>query len=80
MIRLKIILSARTGGLERQQPNNNNKQSQPRLIVFVIGGVTYSEMRCAYEIQEANKKWQVYIGSNEVIDPEDFIDNLTHMN
>jgi len=69
-------LSAMSSGLDRPSTN----QSRPRLIVFIVGGVTYSEIRCAYEIQEEYKKWQVYIGSNERIDPSDFMENLSKMN
>ncbi|XP_035224364.1 syntaxin-binding protein 1-like isoform X2 [Stegodyphus dumicola] len=33
-----------------------------RLIVFIAGGVTYSEMRCAYEIMAEHTGWEIIVG------------------
>lgn len=42
--------------------NSLNIKNVPRLIVFVIGGLTYSEMRAAYEVTNNSKNWEVIIG------------------
>ncbi|KAJ2154222.1 syntaxin binding protein 1, partial [Coemansia sp. RSA 560] len=50
----------------------SRQQSQGRVILFVIGGITFSEIRAAEEISRKHGR-EVIIGSTHMIEPEDFL-------
>ncbi|KAK7056390.1 syntaxin binding protein 1 [Paramarasmius palmivorus] len=52
-----------------------NTEQRPRVLVFVAGGMTYSEIREAYQLSTALNK-DIYIGSSHTITPRHFIDDL----
>jgi syntaxin-binding protein 1 len=49
-------------------PNSASTSSVPSrsVVLFVIGGVTYSEIRSAYEVADSTKR-EVYIGKHKFI-------------
>ncbi|XP_049534227.1 protein ROP-like isoform X1 [Anopheles darlingi] len=65
--------SARFGNWQKEKAAIKNL---PRLIVFVVGGCSYSEIRCAYEVTAAVKNWEVYIGSSHILTPKSFLTDL----
>jgi len=50
--------------------------NKPKLIIFIAGGMTYSEMRAAYELTTKNEDREVIIGSSNIIVPDEFVKNL----
>ncbi|CAD7086705.1 unnamed protein product [Hermetia illucens] len=67
--------SARYGHWHKDKSQTTVK-NVPRLIVFVVGGASFSEMRCAYEVTNNVKNWEVILGTSHIITPEIFLTDL----
>ncbi|XP_069823588.1 syntaxin-binding protein 3 isoform X2 [Dendropsophus ebraccatus] len=72
-----------SGAVSARQKHNtiprDDKKSVSKLIIFVLGGITYSEIRCAYEVSQANKFVQVMIGSTHIITPKKMLDDVKNL-
>lgn len=74
LIHVLVFCSARYGQWHKDRSNQTNQKNLPRMIVFVMGGCTYSELRCAYEVTQEKKAWEVVIGGTNIVTPDAFLD------
>jgi len=70
--------SARYGQWHKER-SQQILRTGPRLIIFIVGGVTFSEMRCAYEVSRDRRPWEIIIGSDQIITPRKFLTNLSSL-
>ncbi|XP_015248792.1 PREDICTED: syntaxin-binding protein 3 [Cyprinodon variegatus] len=62
---------------QRNKPSSqDDRRTGSRLIIFVIGGITYSEMRAAYEVTQAVKSCEVIVGSSHILTPINLLEDI----
>ena len=57
------------------QADEADRRAGPRLLVFVTGGLGYSELRASYELSKQSNR-DVIIGSTEMLDPSRSVHHL----
>ncbi|XP_033936910.1 syntaxin-binding protein 3 [Pseudochaenichthys georgianus] len=69
-----------SGAVSARQKHKASSQDErrtgSRLIVFVVGGMSYSEMRCAYEVTQTVKSCEVIIGSSHILTPTGLLNDI----
>jgi len=67
--------SARYGQWHKDKKEATTK-NVPRIIVFMVGGSCFSELRAAYEVTNDKKNWEIIMGGSHILTPEEFLDNI----
>merc|ERR1711936_1003613 len=50
-----------------------------RVVVFVVGGLTHSEARVAYEVSRERPQWDVVVGGDQILSPNSFLDEVRRL-
>ncbi|GFE55786.1 syntaxin binding protein [Babesia ovis] len=69
-----------TVGAENEKAPSQGRRSASgnrRIIIYVLGGVTFSEMRVTYDMAEKTGT-DLYIGGDSIIVPSDLLENMKH--
>nr|XP_046248136.1 syntaxin-binding protein 3 [Scatophagus argus] len=69
-----------SGAVSARQKHKASAQDErrtgSRLIIFVLGGICFSEMRSAYEVTQAVKSCEVIVGSSHILTPTSLLDDI----
>lgn len=74
-----IIASLRRGGAARPATNwneNLDERLQPKYVFFIIGGMSYTEVRVLKEIEKTNPNVTIIMGATSFIKPDEYIDGI----
>ncbi|KAJ3156758.1 vacuolar sorting protein VPS33/slp1 [Geranomyces michiganensis] len=63
------------GGVSNALPTDALRANGPRLITFILGGVTASEMKACYEVMKDQQR-ELILGSTHIITPASFLDSM----
>ncbi|RKP01437.1 hypothetical protein CXG81DRAFT_11991 [Caulochytrium protostelioides] len=66
---------AGTGAHAASGDNDDDRKRGPRIILFVIGGMTFSEMRSVYELATEHRR-DILIGSTAIYNPTQWMNVL----
>lgn len=82
------VTSARRGGWAKGRKDKDrgygtsselsSNEVEGRIIVFIVGAISYSEMRVAYEVSK-DRGWDVFIGSHAIMNPKEFLENMNKL-
>merc|ERR1711963_1311932 len=61
---------------DKKEPQSKNV---PRIIAFVVGGCCFSELRCAYEVTNGKKNWEIIMGGSHLLTPEEFLEGMKEL-
>nr|XP_020513609.1 syntaxin-binding protein 3 [Labrus bergylta] len=61
---------------QKHKASQDDRRTGSRLIIFVLGGMCFSEMRSAYEVTQAVKSCEVIIGSSHILTPSSLLEDI----
>mmetsp|Transcript_14762 Transcript_14762/g.30556 ORF Transcript_14762/g.30556 Transcript_14762/m.30556 type:complete len:236 (+) Transcript_14762:1-708(+) len=66
------------GQKKEQEREQQITGSSPPLVVFVVGGMSHSEICAAYSVSKGFNR-HIYIGSTQIMSPADFLSKISNL-
>lgn len=63
----------------KKEDDSKKEDTRPYVIVFLVGGITYAELRCMYEIGESQGV-NIICGSATILQPSEYVRMLANLN
>jgi len=77
-VRTRVATTAKNTKWSREKKNKKKSYTGGRQIVFIVGGMSMSELRGGYELMEIGEK-EIIMGSTEFLSPEKYLTQLKRL-
>lgn len=74
-----IVASLRSKPKPTTNWDNLDERVQPKFVFFIIGGMSYAEVRILYELEKSNPNITVIMGSTSLITPTNYMQGISNM-
>lgn len=66
------------GSTNYRVPSTPKSKASNHILVFIVGGITYSEIRAIHELMHVNRKLRIILGSTHIIIPNEFVKDMSY--
>lgn len=74
-----MLNNNRKAAKAQRKKENNESATNPKMFLFIVGGLSHHEIVSISNLKKESSS-QIIPGSNQIISPKEFIEQMEHMN